>query len=95
MRQTNSTAPAEIPAPVENDLPSVGDVIDKLNRVISLNELVFMAGESLVTMLREPGEAITTGADVINDLLKEVKADLYAIQSASRASRGAKKGGAA
>ena len=54
----------------------IGDAIDLLCRAISLNELLFMAGESIA--IREMKEAITTGADVIDDVLGEVKAILYA-----------------
>lgn len=54
----------------------IGDAIDLLCRAISLNELIFMAGESIA--IRDMKEAITTGADVIDDVLGEVKAILYA-----------------
>lgn len=54
----------------------IGDAIDLLCRAISLNELIFMAGESIA--IRDMKEAITTGADVIDDVLAEVKAILYA-----------------
>lgn len=61
---------------VPADTRDIGDAIDLLCRAISLNELIFMAGESIA--IRDLKEAITTGADVIDGVLEEVKAILYA-----------------
>jgi hypothetical protein len=52
------------------------DAIDLLCRAISLNELIFMASEGIPS--RSTKEAITTGADVLNGILGEVKAILLA-----------------
>ena len=50
----------------------IGDAIDLLCRAIRLNELIFMASESIAK------EAITTGCDMLDIMLEEVKAVLYA-----------------
>lgn len=49
---------------------------DVLERAIDLNELMFRAGEGLND--RALASALTTGADVINDLLKDVSTILHA-----------------
>jgi hypothetical protein len=60
--------------PAENR--SIGDASDLLFRAMSLNELVYMAGESIDS--RHIREAITTGSDVVDNMLREVKAILDA-----------------
>lgn len=45
----------------------IGDAIDLLCRAISVNELIFMVGESIA--IRDMKEAITTGANVIDGVL--------------------------
>jgi len=54
----------------------IGDAIDLLCRAISLNELMFMAAHDIE--LHGKREAMSTGADVINGMLEEAKAILYA-----------------
>lgn len=54
----------------------VGDACDVLCRAIYLNEVLFMAGESLPDPLL--ANAITTQCDFINDLLEDAKSILYA-----------------
>lgn len=63
-------------APEAVETRDIGDAIDLLCRAMSLNHLMFMAGEGLA--IHDTREAITTGADVISDVLVEVKAILYA-----------------
>lgn len=72
---TNTTVPAAATG-LPEETRDIGDAINLLCRAISLNELIFMAGESIA--IRDMKEAITTGADVIDDVLGEVKAILYA-----------------
>lgn len=55
---------------------TIGDAIDLLTRAESLNRLIFMAGGSIP--IHETSEAITTGAAVIEDVLAEARAILYA-----------------
>lgn len=58
----------------------ISDAADILCRAISLNELMFRAGESLTD--RALRDALTTGADTIDDLLMEVRSILYATMDA-------------
>lgn len=52
------------------------DAIDVLTRALSLNQLMFMAGESIKT--DDVSEAITTGSDIMRDLIVEAKELIYA-----------------
>ena len=54
----------------------IGDACDILCRAIHLNELIFRVGEGLND--RALANALTTGADVINDLLKDLSTILHA-----------------
>lgn len=54
---------------------TINDAIDLVRRARSLNELMFMAGENLSAPMKE---AITTGCDLLDGLLGEVRAILYA-----------------
>ena len=55
----------------------IGDAIDLFVRAINLNELLYMAAES-TELSKEMSEAFTTGSDVVDNMLKEVKGILYA-----------------
>ncbi|TPM25686.1 hypothetical protein [Mesorhizobium sp. B2-3-4] len=67
-KTSNSTANVKVP-----DAPDLGEALSKLTRVKSLNELVFMSGESLIMTLPSAANAITAGCDVINELLIEIQ----------------------
>lgn len=45
---------------------------DKLTRIKDLNELVFLAGEGMLSMSRKSANAICAGCDTIGALLSEV-----------------------
>lgn len=63
------------------------DGLDLLDRAIHLNQLVFMAGHNLNG--RANKSAITTGCDLINDILRDACSVLEALndeQAARRAS---------
>ncbi len=56
----------------------IGRVQDALTRAQSLNELIFMAGESI--SIRNMQEAITTGCDLLKQMLVEADEMLDAIR---------------
>lgn len=64
---TNSTTAG---ARQERDPISVAR--EKLSRIKDLNELIFLAGEGLLSMSRKSANAICAGSDTIGDLLEEV-----------------------
>ncbi len=74
---TTDAARANAPA-----LPDINDVQTLLCRIRNLNELMFMAGESMSD--RVTRNAITTGADVIDDMLKQADDMIDAIRTAGR-----------
>jgi len=65
------------------------DALDLLGQAIRLNELVFMAGHSLGE--RDHKNAITTGCDLINDILRDARSVFEALYDGQVA----RKGGAA
>lgn len=79
-KTANSTLNVNIP-----DAPDLSDALNKLTRVQSLNELLFLAGEGLLSMDRNIAEAITTGCDVIDEMLQEIKSILNVIQKGGEA----------
>jgi hypothetical protein len=64
------------PEPEVTEPRSLGSAIDVLDRAIHVNHLVFMAGEMLGD--DDSGNAIAIGVDVTADLLKQVRAIVYA-----------------
>ncbi len=61
---------------VPTETRDIIDAIDLLCRAINMNELIVMAGESAA--MGDAKDAVTTGCGVVDEMLKEVKAVLYA-----------------
>lgn len=70
MNKPSDTTAAD-DAAMADETRDLGDACDLLARARHLNELMFMAGESVRD--KNMRNAITTGADIINDLLIEVR----------------------
>ncbi len=67
---THTTTAAE----TATETRTVGDASDLLTRAIIFAELIFQAGTGIYSNgLREDGEAIQLGADVLKDMLKDVR----------------------
>lgn len=78
MNTTDATRATAEAMPIETR--DLSDTIDLLAKAIDLNELIFMASESMP----DPSvrNAMTTGSDMIDNMLRKVKDHLYAIHDA-------------
>lgn len=77
MMTEHSTGAPEIQTPIETR--DIGDAVDILARAINVTELLYMAGNHVWHDLsKNEGEAIMVGADMLDDILKDVRAILNA-----------------
>lgn len=76
-KHSNTTAAAETTMPVDDR--DLGDAHTIIHRARHLNELLFMAGESLQD--RTARNAFTTGADMIEELLTDAANVIDAVMS--------------
>lgn len=78
MNQTeHSIGAPEVQMPVETR--NIGDAIGILHRAINVTELLYMAGNHIWHDLNQnEGEAIMVGADMLDNILKDVRTILYA-----------------
>lgn len=71
-RASDTALPAIDPPEGASESNCLFEARTKLTRIEDLNELMFMAGEGLVSQLPNAANAITAGAAQINELLLEV-----------------------
>jgi hypothetical protein len=65
-------------------LGSLIDALDALHKAQHLAELLYLAGEGLMRVDRDAGEAITTGVGALKDKLEEVDALLEELHERER-----------
>jgi hypothetical protein len=62
------------------EIRDLNDAVSLLIKGIQLNELIYTAGAGFYhESVREKGEAIMAGADILKDILDDVKDVLYAV----------------